>query len=146
MVSGPEGRSPLVVVGVDGSDASIHALEWAFTQAQLTGAELEVVTAWQWPLSLGMPLPVATGYDPAADAQRALDGMVGPLAARFPTVAVRTRPVEGHPAEVLVEASRHAGLLVVGSRGHGTLSGALLGSVSQHCVAHAASPVLVHRG
>ena len=74
-----------------------------------------------------------------------VDDLVGPVAARFPSVAFRTRSVEGHPGEVLVEASRHAELLVVGSRGHGVLSGVVLGSVSQHCTVHAASPVLVHR-
>jgi nucleotide-binding universal stress UspA family protein len=74
-----------------------------------------------------------------------VDDIVVPVSARYPSVTVRTRAVEGHPADVLVEASRHADLLVVGSRGHGVLSGIVLGSVSQHCAVHATSPVLVHR-
>ena len=48
-----------VVVGIDGSDASIDALGWAAAQAERTGAALEAVTAWQWPLSLGNALPLA---------------------------------------------------------------------------------------
>jgi nucleotide-binding universal stress UspA family protein len=70
---------------------------------------------------------------------------VAPVAEAFPAVAIRTRVVEGNPALALVEASRHAGLLVVGSRGHAEFSGLLLGSVSQHCAAHAACPVLIYR-
>src|SRR5664280_1107719 len=134
-----------IVAGVDGSDSSIDALRWAFAEAERTGADLEAITAWQWPLTLGAVAPFAPEYDPAGDAQRMLDDIVAAVAGEFPTVTVRTRSVEGHPSEVLVEASRHAALLVVGSRGHGAFAGAVLGSVSQHCVAHAASPVLVHR-
>jgi nucleotide-binding universal stress UspA family protein len=52
---------------------------------------------------------------------------------------------EGHPAPLLVEASRGAALLVVGSRGHGEFAGMLLGSVSEHCVSNAHSPVVVVR-
>jgi nucleotide-binding universal stress UspA family protein len=134
-----------IVAGVDGSDSSIDALRWAFAEAERTGADLEAITAWQWPLTLGAVAPFAPEYDPAGDAQRMLADIVASVAGEFPTVTVRTRSVEGHPSEVLVEASRHAVLLVVGSRGHGAFAGAVLGSVSQHCVAHAASPVLVHR-
>ena len=50
---------------------------------------------------------------------------------------------QGRPATVLVDASRGADLLALGSRGHGTVSGALLGSVAEHCAAHAHCPVLV---
>ena len=59
------------------------------------------------------------------------------------TVSVSRQVVRGHPANVLVEASRGADLLVVGSRGHGTVVGMLLGSVSHHCVLHAECPVVV---
>jgi nucleotide-binding universal stress UspA family protein len=53
--------------------------------------------------------------------------------------------VEGRAADVLVEASRGADLLAVGSRGHGEVAGLLVGSVSEHCATHAHSPVLVVR-
>jgi len=55
------------------------------------------------------------------------------------------RVIDGHPAPVLVEASKGAELLVVGSRGHGEFVGMLIGSVSEYCAAHALCPVLVHR-
>lgn len=58
----------------------------------------------------------------------------------------RGRPIlEGHPAQVLIEATRDADLLVVGSHGHGAFAGMLLGSVSQHRVQHAHCPVVVVR-
>jgi nucleotide-binding universal stress UspA family protein len=56
------------------------------------------------------------------------------------------QPVEGNPAQVLLDASAGADLLVVGSRGHGGFASALLGSVSQHCVHHADCPVVIIRG
>ena len=54
-----------------------------------------------------------------------------------------TAPVQGHPAEVLMQQAERAELLVVGSRGHGRIFGALLGSVSQYVAGHAACPVVV---
>ena len=62
---------------------------------------------------------------------------------RHPGVEFVPVVVEGHPAPVLVEASRGADLLALGSRGHGEVAGMLLGSVSENCAAHAHSPVLV---
>jgi nucleotide-binding universal stress UspA family protein len=59
---------------------------------------------------------------------------------------VRALVVEGNPAQVLLDASDDADLLVAGSRGHGGFTEALLGSVSQHCVHHAHCPVAVIRG
>jgi nucleotide-binding universal stress UspA family protein len=61
-------------------------------------------------------------------------------------VRVRPRVVKGNPPQVLLEAADGASLLVVGSRGHGGFTEALLGSVSQHCVHHAPCPVVVIRG
>lgn len=109
------------------------------------GANIEAVTTWQWPTGIGPVIPFPEGYDPAGDARTMLESLVQPVADAHPSVAVRNRIVEGHPAEALVEASRHADLLVVGSRGHGAFSGMLLGSVSQHCASHAASPVVIYR-
>jgi nucleotide-binding universal stress UspA family protein len=63
-----------------------------------------------------------------------------------PGIDLRTVALEGHPAPILVRASRGAELLVVGCRGHGEFLGMVLGSVSEHCVTNADCPVLVLRG
>jgi len=62
-----------------------------------------------------------------------------------PDVTIRPVVVEGHPAPVLIEASRGADLLVVGSRGHGEFSGMLLGSVSDYCTHHVSCPITIVR-
>ncbi len=134
-----------IVVGVDGSAPSLGALSWAAAEADATGAVLEAVTTWQWPTGYGWPLPFPEGFDPSADAERALEAALAPVRAGRPTLEIVTRVVEGHPAEVLVDASRGAALLVVGNRGHGAFAGMLLGSVSEHCAAHAHCPVVVTR-
>jgi nucleotide-binding universal stress UspA family protein len=134
-----------IVVGVDGSDTSVAALAWATDLASRIGASVEAVTTWQWPTGIGPVIPFPPEYDPAGDARTLLESVVRPVAERYPSTTIRSRIVEGHAAEALVEASRHADLLVVGSRGHGAFSGMLLGSVSQHCATHAASPVLIYR-
>jgi nucleotide-binding universal stress UspA family protein len=134
-----------VVVGFDGSDASTGAVDWAAAQAALTGRRLDVVTAWEYPTSWGSVIPLPSDYDPAKDAHSMLEPLVARLTSEHPELAVHTHVFEGHPSEVLVEASRHATLLVVASRGHGSFSGIVLGSVSQHCVTHAACPVVVFR-
>ena len=84
-------------------------------------------------------------FDPAAEATKVLDDAVAKLRARHPSVEIHTSVTEGYTAQILVEASAGADLLVVGSRGHGEFAGMLLGSVSEHCVAHAHCPVLVFR-
>ena len=143
----PDEREPtgLIVVGVDGSDPSAGAARWACHQAGLSRSRIELITAWEWPLTWGPAMPFPADYDPAADALTLVDEVAEPLSREFPDIDLRTRAVKGHPAIVLVEASRHADLLVVASRGHGEFSGMLIGSVSLHCVTRAASPVLVYR-
>lgn len=134
-----------VVVGYDGSPASEAAVDWAAVQADRVGGRLDVVTAWEYPTSWGNTIPLPTGYDPAADAQAMVDPVVARVHAAHPGLAVHAHVIEGHPGEVLTEASAHGSLLVVASRGHRPLAGVLLGSVSQHCVTHAACPVVVYR-
>jgi nucleotide-binding universal stress UspA family protein len=134
-----------VVVGVDGSDPSRRALDEATRQAVATGTALEVVSAWEWPTSTGWTLPLPEGYDPEADAQGLVDGLLEPVRAAHPDLEVRTVVAEGSPAGLLVKASAGADLLVVGNRGHGGIAGMLLGSVSEHCVSSAHCPVLVVR-
>ena len=137
-----------IVVGVDTSHGSKVALRWALSQARLTGATVEVVTAWQHPAmyaySYGaIPLPsVDDGI--AAIAEKVLAETVADIVGtQGKPVDVRTKVTEGPAAQVLLTAAADAELLVVGSRGHGGFAGMLLGSVSQHCAHHAPCPVVV---
>jgi nucleotide-binding universal stress UspA family protein len=138
-------RTGGVVVGYDGSTPAAGAVAWAADQADRTGTRLDLVTSWEYPVSWGSAIPLPDDYDPAADAQTLLDPVVEQLHRDHPSVAVHAHVIEGNPGEVLVEASRHASLLVVANRGHRAFAGVLLGSVSQHCVTHAYCPVVVYR-
>ncbi|MEU1486553.1 universal stress protein [Streptomyces sp. NPDC005752] len=137
--------TPRVVVGVDGSVPSQEALRWAADHAQLTGAVVEAVCAWDTPSEIGWAGPATeAGFDLErarlrfAEGIRAVFGDVQPA-------EVREMLVQGDPSEVLVKASEGAELLVVGNRGRGGFARAMLGSVSQRCAQHARCPVVVVR-
>jgi nucleotide-binding universal stress UspA family protein len=134
-----------VLVGVDGSEPSQHALEWAADEAERRGAPLECLTAWTWPTAYGWASVVPEGLDPAGDAGRVLGEQLAPVRTAHPDLEVRAEVVEGRPDQALVEASRAAVLLVVGSRGHGGFTDMLIGSTSRYCAAHAHCTVVVHR-
>jgi nucleotide-binding universal stress UspA family protein len=152
---GTDQRAPSqrIVVGVDGSPSSKAALAWAVRQAECTGATIEAVTAWHYPVVLGTPFGPANVLpetDFAEVAARVLSQAIsetvdpaGPGTAS--TVKVSSMVREGNAAQVLLEAADGADLLVVGSRGHGGFTEALLGSVSQHCVHHAQCPIVIVR-
>jgi len=131
-----------VVVGVDGSPDGTAALHWAEQYAIATGADLLLVTAWHWPTSYGVPIGME-GWDPQADAEKVLEKATAQLT--IPESKVHTAFECGAAGEVLVAASDGTRLLVVGTRGHGTLKGSLIGSVSSYCVHHAHCPVVVVR-
>src|SRR5690349_14105348 len=97
----------LIVVGVDGSDGSRRALDWAANEAARRGGNVRAVTAWSWD-GLDFSPIVATNPQEAADhARGVLDAEVQGLAARHGTVVpVATEVVEGRPADVLAEAGR----------------------------------------
>jgi nucleotide-binding universal stress UspA family protein len=134
-----------IVVGVDGSESSLRALEWAIRQAELTDASVSVVAAWHLPATWGWGVPVPPVDMPEQDMEEVVERALEPVRAQHPDVPIESRVIDGHPAPVLVKASREADLLVVGSRGHGEFAGMLLGSVSEHCVSNAHCPVLVFR-
>ena len=136
--------SQKIVVGVDGSDPSKEALKWAARQAELTGAGLRVVMSWEIP-SNAYWAPLPEGLDFEKETVSALHQEVVDALGESPRVEVEEVVQEGHPAPVLLELARDAELLVVGSRGHGQFAGMLLGSVSEHVVAHATCPVVVVR-
>ncbi len=80
-----------IVVGVDGSDASVAAARWACRLAALAGSAVELVTAWQWPISWGPAMPLPDDYDPAADTQAMVDEIAGVLSRGVPRSPARTR-------------------------------------------------------
>ncbi|WP_285729799.1 universal stress protein [Nocardiopsis sp. ATB16-24] len=139
-----------IIVGVDGSEPSVRALDFAFAQAEFAETELVAVSAWQ-PL---VAFAAATGPIPpelfddatAAEAARqALEEELADARLRHPGVAVSTRVVRAHPVVALLEEATPADLIVVGSRGRGGFRGLLLGSVS-HSVLHGAKgPVAILR-
>jgi nucleotide-binding universal stress UspA family protein len=150
-MSGQEHHTgPRIVAGVDGSPSSVGALRWAVRQAALTGAAVDAVIGWHYPVAASGYGWAPTGWDEGFDfkenAGKTLADAISNAVDPGSDVRVRARVVEGNPAQVLLDASDCADLLVVGSRGHGGFAEALLGSVSQHCVHHAHCPVVVIRG
>lgn len=139
-----------VVVGVDGSAPSHHAVGLAAQRAALAGVPLRVLCAWSTPPAdlaapdrsgddRGDPVVIAakqasarTAEDSAREAQR-----------QHPDLHVETATPQGPPGRALVTESERAGLLVVGSRGHGGFTGLLLGSVGHEVVVGARCPVMV---
>jgi nucleotide-binding universal stress UspA family protein len=134
-----------IVVGVDGSPSSRRALDWAVREAAATTMKIVAVMAWRAPTGYGTGALVASGVEWDQEARALLHSIVEPISASRPEVPIEQRILEGHPAEVLLNQAQDADLLVVGSRGHGGFAGALLGSVSNHCVQHATCPVVVVR-
>ena len=136
-----------IVVGVDGSASSLEALRWAVRQAELTGAAVDAVIAWQFPAANGFGWGViADDIDYAEVATKVVCEAINQAVDPGSDVRVRPVVVHGYPPQVLTDRAADADLLVVGSRGHGGFAGALLGSVSQHCTHHAPCPVVVIRG
>jgi len=138
-----------VVVGVDGSEGSRRALHWALEEAALRKLRVRAIGVVQIHLvALSVPgYPYADETyinDLIENVRQMVASEVEAVRPGF-DVPVAVESVMGSPAEVLVEASADAAMLVVGSRGHGGFTGLLLGSVSQECVSHALVPVLVVR-
>jgi nucleotide-binding universal stress UspA family protein len=134
-----------IVVGVDGSESSKVALTWAVRQASLEGAPVQAVIAWTFPAYYGWAPPISDQFDFAGNARAVIEQTIKAVLGENSSVQVSVSVVEGNAAQALVDASHGARLLVVGNRGHGGFSEALLGSVSQHCTHHAACPVIVIR-
>ncbi|MGB2572512.1 universal stress protein [Micromonospora citrea] len=136
-----------VVVGVDGSPSSLVAAEHAARAAVLRRLPLHLVHGYLHPLGYGVPLnPYDLGLPaPTDESRRMLEKAAAELVDRWPGLTVQVRQVAGGPGASLVEASRHAALVVVGSRGLGGFAGLLLGSVGSQVAAHARCPVLVVR-
>ncbi|OIK24439.1 universal stress protein [Streptomyces malaysiense] len=134
-----------VVVGVDGSEESVAAVDWAADEAALRGAELRLVNASLWQEH------ALVAVRPARDvlAERA-QGLLAETAARVRSrhsgITVSDQEVEDAPSSVLVAASADAGLVVLGSHGFGAGTGFTAGSVGQEVAGESHSPVVLVRG
>ncbi|WP_372736403.1 universal stress protein [Nocardioides sp.] len=125
--------SGLIVVGVDTSAAAAAALAWAAVEARLRDAELVLCAV--------ADKSAARGGDGAAQMPLSVEA-IDECTQGYPVTVITP---EGDPGEQLLAACDGADLLVMGSRGRGTLAGAVLGSVSRVCVAHASCPVVIVR-
>lgn len=129
---------PRIIVGVDGSEASVAALRVARALAEPLSASVEAWACWDVPAGYGVYLAVGIeGFKYAAEQvlQQALKDAFDEQPA-----FVHPRLVRGKPSPLLIDGSRNALLLIVGRRGHGSF---VPGSVSSACVSHAHCPVLV---
>jgi len=132
--------SASILVGYDGSGDSDHALSWAEEAARTTQRRLHVLIS-----SVDRTQVFDFGHDwhVAKMARIESDARDHVKESKVPKVSVAV--VDAPPTDALIDGSGKAYLVVVGARGHGRLSGVLLGSVSQHVSQHAACPVVVVR-
>ena len=140
MDENPDARSGRIVVGVDGSEESLNALRRGYRVSKALHTNLTAVTVWRYPAAYGS-LP--SDWSPEDDAHLVQEGAVRTVFGTDVPGWFDAKIAEGSPAEVLINESRGAEMLVVGSRGHGGFAGLLLGSVSSACAEHADCPVLV---
>jgi nucleotide-binding universal stress UspA family protein len=138
-----------VVVGVDGSDAALSAVDVAAHEARLRSCPLLVVHAFVWPLMrvrLGPPPGAPSNAGLRNYAQGVVDEAVERAHAAEPDLPADGRVLIGTAVDVLVACARTATLVVIGDRGLGAVSGLVVGSVAVGLAAHARCPVLVVRG
>jgi nucleotide-binding universal stress UspA family protein len=132
-----------IVVGIDGSESSKNALRWAASLSPTISEGIDVFVIWEYPTMLGWEGGIPEWLKPDEDAKKILDATLKSVFGENLPKGLVGRIHEGHAASVLIEASKSAKMLVVGSRGHGGFAGLLLGSVSSACAERAACPVLV---
>ncbi len=134
----------VVVVGVDGSEQARRASLAAAEEAMSRGVPLRVICSIA-------PFSGSLAWVPApldrealhADISVQLNAGRNWLQSHFPDLLITVEQLDGPPAEVLINASRTAELLVVGTRGRGGFAGMLMGSTSQGVLHHAKGPVMV---
>lgn len=138
-----------VVVGVDGSHISDHALAFAADEADRLGEPLIAVHSWDVVAMVGgeygYGAPLIAGDDLARAESEILDAALAPVVAEHPRLEVVRSVVAGDPVHDLTEAASGASMLVVGSHGRGALARFLLGSVSQGVLADLVAPTIVLR-
>ncbi|RAJ59985.1 nucleotide-binding universal stress UspA family protein [Streptomyces sp. Amel2xB2] len=144
----PEPAGP-VMVGVDGSPANRCAIDFAFAEASLRGADLMATHVWsEWSAPPVPPRDPSEAYarkpgELRDEEEALLSEALSGLGERYPDVRAERHVVRGRVRESLIDASKGARMLVVGARGLGGFTGMLLGSVSQAALHHAHCPVVV---
>lgn len=133
-----------VLVALDGSDAALHALDWACHYARMAGCDVDAVHVWGYP-ERGYRTGISEPYE--AMRLEALETMRDQLT-RFgeehhPDVAIHPRVIEGSAIDALVDESHRADLLVVGRRGRAGAASTVLGSISRGVAERAVCPVVV---
>ncbi|SDH36214.1 Nucleotide-binding universal stress protein, UspA family [Sinosporangium album] len=140
----PETSQGKIVVGFDGSPHAQAALDYAFEEARRRDTTLEILYAWQLPLmssyAAGYAIPMDDLFKRSEDA---IVEALSPWIDKYPDVHTTKASVSDHPVSALSEASKHADLVVVGSRGLGGFGAAILGSISRGVLHHAHCPVAV---
>ena len=132
-----------IVVGIDGSFGSSQALRWALNEAKIRTAAVEAMYAWQYPPIGSYIVGPSKGF--RASGQEIVDGAIEFHDRWAPGVTFAAVAHLGAAVPALLDASRDADLLVVGSRGHGSFSDSLLGSVAHQCARHGRGAVVVTR-
>jgi nucleotide-binding universal stress UspA family protein len=136
-----------IIVGTDGSEESMRAVEWAAREAALRGSPLRIVSVPQ-PL-VSWHQPQGTRGAPAVGAHQscacALSSAAERVAQLEPALALDTQLLSGRPARTLAETTAGASMLVIGSRGAGGLAAIVVGSVSRYAATHGLCPVVVSR-
>ncbi|MFI8293718.1 universal stress protein [Streptomyces sp. NPDC085614] len=138
------GMSRPVTVGVDGSQGSVAALDWAADEAALRGTGLRLVYATRWAQHQLAAMKVSH-EDRAGEAEGVLVATERRARDRQPGLAMTADEIEDAPNSVLLAAAAEADLLVVGSHGLGSVRGFIVGSVGQEVVADAKRPVVLVR-
>lgn len=138
--------SQRIICGVDGSEGSAVALEFACVRAEQTGEPVVALYGWRSANSFGtskdIPAPMMTRIEKE---EAFLARFLERFRAAHPDVALEAEAIPVAAARALADASCVASLIVVGSRGHGAFAGMLLGSVGQHLLHHAQCPVAIVR-
>ncbi len=145
---------PGIIVGVDGSEHSLSALDWALNEADLRQVPLTVIAVSPVVSGIYGPGYAPADYYPAeeesrAQAEKATQDLVNQAVARrgaAPSAPVAVRALSGLAADELINASQDADLLVVGARGAGGFARLVMGSVSTQVTHHALCPVVVVPG
>jgi len=140
----------IMIVGVDGSPASLRALEWASKNAVGLNCAIEVISTWEPYVPSGelvgsgvAPVLVLPILDTEQIAGEVIENCIKEVFGNARPEDLTSRTVMGDPGRVLVSESENATIVVVGSRGHGKFRDLVLGSVSSTCAAKAKCPVVV---